>query len=177
MHLNTFYQRNNLHMMGTAESATLSLTGWEAELFLHLLLLPLFFSLHPSPCVLLPSPASPLLVPAFTNKYKCLWLASLQHRCMFVAREGLFINFQPWKVQRAMNGRVQITHTDKWTHRLLMYHCKAAASTSFGRGSWGHVCACVCMLPKAGQRAGAHTCKHTQGLRGVVGGSFHWMQL
>lgn len=108
-----------------------------------LLLLLLFFSF-----------TTPVLVRAFTNKYKCLWLASLQHRCMFVARGGLFINFQPWKVQRAMNVRVQIAHTDKWTHRLLMYHCKAAASTSFGRKKKEKR---EGLLPKAGLWANTHT--------------------
>lgn len=67
-----------------------------------------FFSPHP--LFFFSSSTTPVLVRALTNKYKCLWLASLQHRCMFVARGGLFINFQPWKVQLAMNGESK-SHT------------------------------------------------------------------
>lgn len=55
--------------------------------------------------------------------------------------------------------RVQIAHTDKWTHRLLMYHCKAAASTSSEKNTENR----ACCQKQGWVRA------HTRRLRGVAG--------
>lgn len=71
------------------------------------------------------SSCNPTFTQAAANKYKCLWLASRRHRCMFVARRGMFINFQRWKVHCAINTESKNAWADKWTHRLLMYHCMA----------------------------------------------------